>query len=466
MTRDANVGLRPAKTQELAEWAVTRELTHIAPPDRDYLKVLVLDTLGCAIGALSGGPIGELRRLQDELGGNPACTLIGGGRTAPDRAAFFNGGLVRYLDFMDIFMVEGQTFHPSDNLAATLAAAEYADASGADFLAALAVGYQVQACFSEASPLQEQGFDHVTHLAYSIPAACSRALGLHVDQAANAIAVGGSFINTLWIVRTGRLSKWKGFASAQAAMTALHLTLLAARGMTGPLDVLEGERAWEASVGKPVNVTWSGEGLQAFTRSSVKRYNAEAHTQSAIEALLHLRAEHGVRAEDVLRVELDTFKQALNIVGGGAGGDRVLVESKEQADHSLPYLLAVALLDGDVWPAAFSDERVRAGDVQELLKRVWVRQREELSHRYPHEMPAAITFLLRDGRELRRETADYEGFWRTRPLDWDAACAKYTRLTDGMSDAGLRGEIAAAVRRLDSVPVRELTALLERVRLG
>lgn len=161
---------------------------------------------------------------------------------------------------------------------------------------------------------------------------------------------------------------WKGFASAQPAMT--------------------------------VNVTWEREPLDAFRRSSVKRFNAEAHTQSAIAALLGLRAGQSIEPGDVLRVELETFEQALNIVGGGSAGDRVVVLSKEQADHSLPYLLAVALIDGDVQPEAFAEGRFLCADVQDLLGRVWVRQREELSHRYPQEMPAAVTVVSLPVREL------------------------------------------------------------------
>ncbi len=468
MAEQANVGLRPGKVQEIAGWATAQDFARISPEDAGYLKVLVLDSLGCSIAALSGGPVGPVRDLELELGGSPLCTLIGSGKSAPDRAAFFNGALLRYLDFMDIFMVEGQTFHPSDNFAVALAGSELAGAGGETLLTALAVAYQVQARFSEAAPLQEQGFDHVAHLAYSMPAALSVALGLDAQQAANALALCGSFINTLWIVRTGRLSRWKGFASAQAAMAAMHMTLLASRGMTGPLDVLEGERAWESSVGKPVDVDWPAEPLDQFKRSSVKRYNAEAHTQSAIDAALQLREQlrrEGVRPEDVLRVELDTFNQALEIVGGGAGGDRVAVHSKEQADHSLPYLLAVALIDGDVQPEQFTEERVKRGDVQDLLRRVWVRQREELTQRYPQEMPASVTVLLRDGRELKKEVSDYPGFWRTRPLDWDAARAKFERLTRTMADPRLRDEIAGAVQSLERMPVRDLTSLLERVRV-
>jgi len=460
--RAPNEAPEPQKLERLAEWAASRRFTDIRPEDLPYLKVLVLDTVGCALGALSRGPIEAVRSLTSDLGGNSLCTLIGGGRGAPDRAAFFNGSLVRYLDFMDITMVRGQSFHPSDNFASVMAASELAGASGQQLLTALATAYEVQTVFSERAPLQEKGFDHVTHLAFSIPAGCTNALGLDVRKGANAIAMCACATNTLWVIRTGRLSSWKGFASAQAAMSCMHMLLLAARGLTGPLNLMEGPQGWEEVVGDRVEVDWEKQPLQKFMESSVKRYNAEGHTQSALDCLLALRAEHGIRPGDVQRVEVDAFKQMHNIVGGGEAGDRAEVASKEQADHSLPYLCAVALLDGDVWPEQLTDERLRRPDVQELMTRVWVRQREALSTRYPDEVPARVSVLLRDGSELKREAADYPGFARTRRLDWDRALAKFERLAGPELDAGLLREIPHAVQALDQVQASELAGLLGR----
>jgi len=448
--------------EKLAEWAAGRRFEHIKQDDLPYLKVLILDTLGCAIGALGHQPILAVRALTDDLGGSEWSTLIGGGKSSPDRAAFFNGACVRYLDFMDILMMRGQSFHPSDNLAATLAAAEFAGASGRQLVTAIAVAYEVQALFSEHAPLQEKGFDHVTHLAFSIPSALSNVLGLERRVAANAIAMCGCAINTLWVIRTGRLSSWKGFASAEAAMACMHMTLLATRGLTGPLNLLEGPQGWEEVVGEKVKIDWATESLARFKESSIKRYNAEGHTQSVLECLLEIREQHGIRAADVLRVEVDAFKQVHNIVGGGEAGDRYIASSKEQADHSLPYLCAVALLDGDVWPAQFSDDRVTRPDVQDLMKRVSVRQRDGLSMRYPNEMACNVNLVMRDGRELSAEKSDYLGFAHTRPLDWNRALEKFERLTGPELDSGLLRAIPAAVGALDTIKVSELTELLGR----
>jgi 2-methylcitrate dehydratase len=460
--RAPNEAPEPQKLEQIAEWAASRSFTDIQPGHLPYLKTLVLDTVGVAIGALNHGPVQAVRSLTDDLGGSELCSLIGGGRTAPDRAVFFNGSAVRYLDFMDITMVRGQSFHPSDNFASVLAASELAGATGQQLLTALAVAYQVQTVFSERAPLQEKGFDHVTHLAFSIPAGCVSALGLDRRTGANAMAMCACATATLWVIRTGRVSSWKGFASAEAGMACMHMVLLATKGLTGPLNLMEGPQGWEEVVGERVEVDWPQQPLDRFLHSSIKRYNAEGHTQSALELILEMRAEHDIDPADVLRVEVDAFKQVHNIVGGGEAGDRSHAASKEQADHSLPYLCAVALLDGDVWPEQLTEERVRRRDVGDLMQRVTVRQRDELSMRYPGEVPVAINVILRDGRELRGRKSDYVGFARSRRLDWDGALAKFDRLAGPALDRALRREIPQAVEALDSIPVSELTGLLRR----
>lgn len=151
--------IHTTQAEQLAGFVVRASYDGLSQAARLQLKIRVVDALGCAIGALRAEPMAELRAQIDEFGGNPICTMVGGERTAPDRAAFYNGALVRYLDFNDGYLTKGETCHPSDNVAPILAAAEYADASGRDFLAALAVAYQVQCRLSDVAPVRDKGFD-------------------------------------------------------------------------------------------------------------------------------------------------------------------------------------------------------------------------------------------------------------------------------------------------------------------
>ena len=143
--------------ERLAQFVVERSWADLSEAARRELKIRVLDSLGCAFGALGAPPVEAVRAQVDDFGGRPLCTLIGGGASAPDRAALSNGALVRYLDFNDSYFATGETCHPSDNLAPVLAAAEYAGASGRDLLVALAVAYQVQCRLSDEAPVRAKG---------------------------------------------------------------------------------------------------------------------------------------------------------------------------------------------------------------------------------------------------------------------------------------------------------------------
>ena len=445
----------------LARFVVARGWDDLSDAARGELKIRVLDALGCAFGALRAPPVDAIRAQMEEFGGRPLCTLIGGGATAPDRAALLNGALVRYLDFNDSYFAPGETCHPSDNLAPVLAAAEYAQASGRELLTALAVAYQVQCRLSDEAPVRAKGFDHTTQGAYAAAAGAAKALRLGEAETANAVAIAGTALNALRVTRTGALSQWKGLAYPFTAFGAVEAAFLAARGITGPAEVFEGNKGFIETIAGPFEIAWEHEDLERVRRTFLKRYNAEIHSQSALEALLALRETHALDPAQVERIELETFQVAYDIIGGGEEGGKKEIGTKEEADHSLPYLLAVALLDGQVLPEQFAPERIVAADVQELLRRVDVRPAADLSARFPAEHACRLRVHLAGGATLAAERSDYEGFL-TRPMSWERAREKFERLAAQAVKPGLAAELADAVAALEELETRDLTALLAR----
>jgi 2-methylcitrate dehydratase len=449
--------------EQLADFVLKRSYEDLSADARSQLKARILDALGCAIGALDGTPVRRVRSLVEELGGSGRCALIGGGLSAPDRAAFLNSALVRYLDFNDSYLARGETCHPSDNLGAVLAASEYAGGSGKELLAALAVCYQVQCRLSDVAPVRAKGFDHTTQGAYALAAGISKALGLNAAQTANAIAISGTAYNALRVTRTGALSNWKGLAYANTALGAMHAALLARQGITGPPEVFEGNKGFMESIAGRFSIDWSGENLERVTRTIVKKYNAEIHSQSALEGLLELKQSAGFEAREVQQVEVDIFEVAYNIIGGGEEGDKSRVRTKEEADHSLPYMLTAALLDGEVTPAQYLSQRIGRDDVQSLLRRIRIKPFQEYSDRFPDEMPCRMKVTLRDGRVFSKEKLDYEGF-HTRPMSWDAVVRKFESLAGAHMGESQRVQIVQAMADLERIQTAELTGLLEKVR--
>ena len=456
------------QVEQLAAFAQRARFEDLSAPVLERLKIHILDTLGCAIGALDSEPTSAVRRMAQAYvdAEQGPCTWIGGGRSAPDRAALVNGALVRYVDFMDNFLAPNQTCHPSDTFAATLAAAEVSELSGRELLTCLAVAYQVFCRLVQVAPVQEAGFDHTVQLAYGVAAGASKALGLTPEQTAHALAIVGASAQGLVVTRAEYLSNWKGLQSADVATSALTGVLLAREGITGPLQVLDGAEGFPKAFKQRVQVEWQREPLDIVLRCSIKAHNAEVHTQPVLEAVLALRQQYNLadRLADVERIDVEVFKQAYDITGSGEeAGDKYDVHSKEQADHSLPYLVAVALLDGEVTPRQFAAERIMRSDVQTLLHKVRTLRDDQLTRRYPDETPCRVVVELRDGRSVHCEMNDWLGFF-ARPMPCDEVRKKYDGLTLAHVDDRLRREIADTALNLEQVRVRDLTALLARAR--
>jgi 2-methylcitrate dehydratase len=445
--------------EELARFVADASFEDLSDTVKKELKIRLLDSIGCAIGALGAEPILMLRTQIEDFGGEKHCTLIAGGKTAPDLAALYNGALVRYLDFNDSYLAKGESCHPSDNIGAVLAASEYAEGNGKDLLLAIAVAYQVQCRLSDIAPVRRRGFDHTTQGSYAVAAGVSKALHLNQQKTAHAIAISGTALNALRVTRTGALSHWKGLAYPYTGFAATHATFLAMRGITGPLEVFEGEKGFMETVSGRFDIDWSKEELERVTKTIVKKYNAEVHSQSAVEGILELKTEHNFNAADVENIEMQIFDVAYHIIGGGEEGDKTHVSMKEQADHSLPFIVAVALLDGQVMPQQYKPSRILRDDVQSLLRKIIVKPCDDYSRLFPDKMPCRIVVHLKDGRVVEKEKYDYEGFL-TRPLTWENAVEKFESLTTHIIGPDVMEEVANTVANVEDLFVGNITELL------
>ncbi|MGY4155514.1 2-methylcitrate dehydratase [Bradyrhizobium sp. USDA 4461] len=459
--QSAQDGREPALKQ-IARFVSEANYARVDVETRLALKRTVLDTAACAISALGGEPATKLREQFSEYGGNPLCTMIGGGKTSPDQATLLNSVLVRYVDVLDTYMSPGGLCHPSDNFGAVLAAAEMADRSGQDFLLALGIAYEVQCRFTEVVPVMFRGLNHALQLSISVAAAASRLLDLTPIQAANAMAIAAADNVSLAVVHVEPVSNWKGVSPGWSGMRALYGTSLAKKGFTGPIGLFEGPNGLNRLFDQDIVVDWINPSLHASRKTVFKKYAALVHGQPVLETVLSLRAEHGIQADEVSEVLAEVFQFAYEISGGGHFGNKDKPQSKEQADYNLKYLISAALIDGEVGPAQLETERVRRDDVQRLLQRVSIKPQDEFTRLYPQQLACRITIKLRDGREFVREQTDFEGSV-TRPFSWERVVEKFHWLSEPFADDQLRNEIVSAVEHLDEIKTSELTNLLGRV---
>jgi 2-methylcitrate dehydratase len=456
----------PSQTQGMARFAVRTRYEDLTAERRQRLKIALLDALACAIAALEASPIQAWLAQTKAFGGSDArCTLIGGGQANVVYAGSYNAGLVRYLDFMDSYFAGAELCHPSDNTGGVLSACDDAGRSGKEFLTALAVAYQVEATLTGAAGFMAHGFDLTTQLTFSLAAGLAKTLGLDEDQTTSAIGICASSGVPLLVVRTTPISQWKGLLPAQLTLGGIQGTFLASRGMTGPKYVIEGPEGLAHALGQPIQVDWDRVQLDCFDRLALKSYNSAVPTQSAIFCMLELRKAHPFNPAQVASIQAEVVQDTYDFTGGGKFGPKTNVHVKEDADHSLPYLLAVAAIDGEVHTAQLTPERIARSDVQGLLLKVQVKPNAGFTARYPAEMPARVTVWLTNGQSYTQEVKDYPGF-PTRPFTWDDVVAKFNKLVGDRADAGLRKNIQGAVLSLESIQVKDLMSLLGQVRTG
>jgi 2-methylcitrate dehydratase len=367
-----------------------------------------------------------------------------------DWAAFANGCLVRYLDYNDTYLSR-EPAHPSDNIAAALAVAEARNANGRELITAIALAYEVQCRLCDAASLRARGWDHVTYGAFSSALAAARLMGLDAERTRHALGIAGVASAALRQSRVGELSHWKGCAFANAARHGVFAALLASAGMTGPAPIFEGEKGFEKLVSGPLDdlkLPTNDCGFRKdfmIVKTHVKFWPAEYHSQSAIEAALKVRAQIN-NPEEIESVLVKSHDAAVDIIGSEP--EKWRPTNRETADHSLPYIVAATLADGEVTAKQFAPERFTDPKLLTLVKRVKVERHAELSARYPEAVGNIVTVRLSKGR-IFSERVDYPRGHARNPLTDAEVEAKFHNLADAVLSRERADSVLRSLWRLD-----------------
>src|SRR6266852_1023643 len=388
-------------TETLSRYVTSLRYADLSPRTVQEAKRHLIDSLGCAMGGYSSEPAAIARRVSPAWSGAPSARLLGDGRpTTPEAAAFANSVMIRFLDANDTYIARGSG-HPSDMLGALLAAAELGGASGKDLLLATVAGYEVFGALADQVPLRDRGWDQGGFVAPASAAGTGLLLGFSAVQMADAIAIAATANVATRQTRAGELAMWKGCATAAAAKAGLFAAQLAKAGMTGPTAAFEGR--------------------------------------------------HGLCEQVTGPFELGAF--------GGAGRPFAIESepakwdprTRETADHSLPYMLAVALVDGRLTPASFEPKRYLDPSLRPLMNRIRVAEDPELTRRFPQELPSRIDVTTRSGVRFT-ERAEYpKGHARNPMTDADVE-TKFRDLSEGVLGGAQATGALETLWRLDEVP--------------
>ncbi len=396
-----------------ANYACSLGFEDLSPEVVHEVKRRMIDSLGCALGAWNREPCVIARKVASDFSAKHGSTILGTTHKAPpDWAALASGCCIRYFDYNDTYLSK-EPAHPSDNIAAALAVAENVGANGRELITAIALAYEVQCRLCDAASIRARGWDHVTYGAFSTALACARLMKLDPEKTRHAVNIAGVACAAMRQARVGELSHWKGVAFANAARHGVYSALLARAGMTGPAPIFEGQMGFEKQLG--VSLGKIGEKFSVpFPRmdhgpasmilnTSIKYWPAEYHSQSAIEAALLLRKEITDLAQ-VKSVTIESHDASVDIIGSEL--EKWKPETRETADHSLPYITAIALIDGEVTSKQFERERFADPKVWKFLEKVKVERNAELSAMYPGAVANIVHVDLSDGKRLTKRV-DY-----------------------------------------------------------
>ncbi len=457
----------PSISRQMARFALDLGYDSIPENARYEAKRFLLDSVGCALAALDHEDMRQAYAYIQQLGGNNQATIIGhGARTNMANAALMNALLVRAMDYNDIYWKQDPS-HPSDILPAALATAEAASLSGRDLLVGILIAYELEMrlCLAADPGVREVGWHHASLTQFVSPLVAGRMLGLTEDQMVAACGISGSSHFTLGGVVAGHLTNMKNTADPMATEAGVRAAMLALTGYSGPVELFEGKEGVFEVIS---NVNWSAEkmlgGLGSqflITECGYKAFPTEALTHQPITAALEAMAENDIDPKSVEHILVRTTTRGADILSDPS---KYEPRTKETADHSLPYCIAVAVAKGNVLPSDFEAAALADPFVWSLLPKIEVVADDEIDSLFPKVKRAIVTITTEDGRRFTKQEDHAKGR-AERPLSDEELIDKFRAnaghaLTDRRLD-----EVVRATFELESVPaVGDYMALLVRDR--
>jgi 2-methylcitrate dehydratase len=412
-----------ATTRTLASYAAESSYDALTASAIHECKRRIIDTLACATAAFDAEPVAIARRMaRARTSSHPARVLGDSTMTTPEFATFVNGAMARFLDWNDTIIMEGSG-HPSDAFGAALAIADARGLGGQELMLGTVIAYEMFRAIAGQVNLRERGWDQSLYLTLGAAAAAGRLHGLSVQQIAQAISIAVTSNVATRQTRSGELSMWKGLATALAASNGVLAGLMAAEGITGPSQAFEGHHGvWDQVTGPLQLGPLGGQDGQPFAveGSHLKFYPAEAHSQAPVQMAVALRDR--VALEDIQSLHVDTYWMTYSEIGSEPA--KWDPRTRETADHSLPYLLAVALQDGIITTHSFELERILDPALRPIMQRITVSENPEYSSRFPEELTTRIEVTTRSGEHLIEQSSYPKGHVMN-PMSDDDVAAKF-----------------------------------------
>ncbi len=450
-------------TATMARWAAGVRFEDLSADAVREAKRFLLDSLGCALGGYLQHDVKIALAVCDEVAAAGPGTVIGSGRKLDVvSAAFLNALMVRVMDYNDIYWKQDPS-HPSDIIPAALAGCERAGGDGRELAVGICIGHEFEQRMCEAAfpGIRERGWHHATLTAFVSPIVAGRALRLGWEQIQHAIGISASGRCTLGAVTAGKLTMMKNTVDPMATQSGVFAALLAERGYTGPEHVIDGKEGLVHCFGPEWKLAALTDGLGAswrITGCGMKAFPTEALTHAPISAVLEIVKGNDLKPEEIAAVHIRSLHRAADILADASKYDP---RSKETADHSLPYVIAAAIVDRNVTPAQFTDAKIMDPLIRAQLHKVKVAADPEIEKLFPALQRVIVTIATVDGRSFETRL-DYPKGDPRNPLSDGEIEEKFDALARPVLSAAGCERVKDAVWNLEKIgSVSELMEMLK-----
>ena len=439
-------------TETIARWACDLKYEDLTPESVDAAKRFLYDSLGCALGGYQTHDVKIFLEHEREMGGVGPCSVIGSGDiTNPVTAAMLNALMIRAMDYNDIYWKQDPS-HPSDLISAPLALAQRDHLTGRELIVGIVLSYEIamRLCHIAVPGIRERGWHHATLMGYAAPIAAGRMMKLTWEQMQHAIGIASCRCFTLGCAVAGKLTMMKNTVSPMATRAGVEAALLAQKGYTGPEGVIEGKEGMEHCLGESWDYSWLTDKLGdrfMITDCGMKSFPVEALMHSPVSATLHLVGEHRLKAEDVQEVLIESIARAADILSDPAKYDP---QSRESADHSLPYCIAAALAEQRVTPLEFTEDKLWDKRLRSQMTKVKVVANDEFEKAFPAKQCARVTITTTAGRKVTHQVDVPKGDPRD-PMTIDDLQTKFDALAEPIMSEKRRADLRDTVFTLDKL---------------
>ncbi|MFV0425522.1 MAG: MmgE/PrpD family protein [Beutenbergiaceae bacterium] len=470
-------------------WKLAELATDDAPIEPDVLDMVInrmIDNAAVAAASLVRPPVVAARAQACAHPYSPGATVFGRSpqlRVSPEWAAWANGVAVRELDFHDTFLAADYS-HPGDNIPPILAVAQHRACTGDQLVRGIVTGYEIQVDLVRAISLHQHKIDHVAHLGPSAAAGIGTLLGLPTETIFQAIGQALHTTTATRQSRKGRISTWKAYAPAFAGKVAIEAVDRAMRGQTSPEPIYEGADgvvAWmldgpDASY--EVVLPAPGEPKRAIADTYTKEHSAEYQSQALIDLARRLHRSRPALADpaNIDQIVIHTSHHTHHVIGSGANDPQKYdpEATRETLDHSIPYIVAVALQDG-TWhhESSYAPARAQRPDTVALWRKITTAEDPAWTQRYHSTDPAHKAFGGRmeitttDGQVITEEIAVADAHpLGARPFARSQYIEKFRMLAEPALEPGEIERYLDLVQQLPDLTADELAGLTIAARPG